>query len=89
MGSLREGLVYHAIGSGLPGIRGKSLPYGGKDRSRRKYLRRMAYTNSRGRSISERPAGANDRSEYSHWKMGTVVGGKGKFPVCLLALTER
>ena len=84
-----ERLVYYAIDSGLLDIRRRSLPYGGGGRNRRKYPRRMAYTNSRGRSISERPAGADDRSEYGHWEMDTVLGGKGKSPACLLVLTER
>ena len=81
--------VYYAIDSGILGIHRKSLPYGGKDRTRRKYPRRMAYTNSRGRSISERPSGAEDRSEYGHWEMDTVLSGKGKSTACLLVLTER
>ena len=49
----------------------------------------MAYTNAKGRSITERPEAANDRSEYGHWEMDTVVGGTGTSPACLLVLTER
>ena len=49
----------------------------------------MAYNNSKGRSISMRPEAANQRSEYGHWEIDTVVGGKGTNPACLLVLTER
>ena len=49
----------------------------------------MAYTNARGRPITERPPGAENRSEYGHWEMDTVVGGTGTSPACLLVLTER
>jgi IS30 family transposase len=44
---------------------------------------------TRGRPITERPPGAEDRSEYGHWEIDTVVGGTGTSPACLLALTER
>jgi len=49
----------------------------------------MAYNNARGRSINERPPEAEDRSEYGHWEMDTVVGGTGTSPTCLLVMTER
>ena len=49
----------------------------------------MSYTNAKGRCITERPVAADQRSEYGHWEMDTVVGGKGTSPACLLVLTER
>ena len=49
----------------------------------------MSYNNVRGRCISERPSAADQRSEYGHWEMDTVVGGKGTSPTCLLVMTER
>lgn len=39
-------------------------------------------------SITDRPGGAGDRSEYGHWEMDLVVGKKGSSHV-LLTLTER
>lgn len=39
-------------------------------------------------SITERPADANDRTEYGHWEMDLVVGKAGSRHV-LLTLTER
>ena len=50
-----------------------------RDRKRKKIL---------GKSISERPAEANDRKEFGHWEMDTVVGKREKSSV-LLTLTER
>ena len=49
---------------------------------------RKAANNLKGESIDNRPAEANDRSEYGHWEMDLIVsckGGKG----ALLTLTER
>jgi IS30 family transposase len=49
---------------------------------------RQAHNNLKGESIDNRPAEANDRSEYGHWEMDLVVSckdGKG----ALLTLTER
>jgi len=49
---------------------------------------RKASNNHKGESIDNRPAEANDRSEYGHWEIDLIVsckGGKG----ALLTLTER
>jgi len=53
-----------------------------------KFKPRKALNNLKGESIENRPAEADDRSEYGHWEMDLVVscrGGKG----ALLTLTER
>jgi len=84
-----ERTVYYAIDAGLLGVSRQQLPYKPPDRRRKRCGQRMAYTNARGRCISERPRGADDRSEYGHWEMDTVVGGKGTSPACLLVMTER
>ena len=81
--------VYNAINAGLIGISRQQLPYKPPDKRPKKRGKRMAYTNAKGRSITERPEAANDRSEYGHWEMDTVVGGTGTSPACLLVLTER
>jgi IS30 family transposase len=41
-----------------------------------------------GKSITERPIEANDRQEFGHWEMDTVIGKREKSSV-LLTLTER
>lgn len=84
-----ERSVYYAINAGLLGVSKSQLPYRPAGRRRKRTGARMAYTNARGRPISERPPGAEDRSEYGHWEMDTVVGGTGTSPACLLVLTER
>lgn len=81
--------VYYAIDAGMIGVSRQDLPYKPNGQRRKKVGRRMAYTNVRGRPISERPAGAEDRKEYGHWEMDTVVGGTGTSPACLLVMTER
>jgi len=84
-----ERSVYYAIDAGLLGVSKSQLPYRPAGGRRKKAGTRMAYTNARGRPITERPPGAGDRSEYGHWEMDTVVGGTGTSPACLLVLTER
>ena len=42
-----------------------------------------------GKSISERPSHINDRSEFGHWEIDTVIGVKDKHEPVLLTLTER
>jgi len=84
-----ERTVYNAIDAGLLGVSRQQLPYSPPDKRSKKRGRRMAYTNAKGRCISERPIAADQRSEYGHWEMDTVVGGKGTSPTCLLVMTER
>ena len=84
-----ERTVYYAIDAGLLGVSRQQLPYKRAAQPQKKTGRRMAYTNARGRSITERPPDAEDRKQYGHWEMDTVVGGTGTSPACLLVLTER
>ena len=56
-------------------------------KKRRKTVR-IAYTNTRGTSISVRPAEIEKREEYGHWEMNTVVGKSGT-TAALLVLSER
>ena len=84
-----ERTVYYAIDAGLIGVSRQELPYKPDKKRPKKAGRRMAYTNTKGRCITERPQAADDRSEYGHWEMDTVVGGTGTSPACLLVLTER
>lgn len=60
-----------------------------KDGKRRSYNRvRQAITNAKGTSITEREPEIENRSEYGHWEMDTVVGKQGTKKV-LLVLSER
>jgi IS30 family transposase len=84
-----ERTVYYAIDNGLLNVARDQLPYKPKKKRSKSSGTRMAYTNARGRSITERPCEADERSEYGHWEMDTVVGGTGTSPACLLVMTER
>lgn len=84
-----ERSIYNAINEGLMDVTREQLPYKPRKKKTRHKGTRMAYNNPRGRSISMRPEAADDRSEYGHWEMDTVVGAKGSSSACLLVLTER
>lgn len=61
----------------------------GPRKPRRQGVRkRLAHNNLKGRSIGERPACINERTEIGHHEMDTVVGPPGSGKV-LLVLTER
>ncbi len=84
-----ERSVYYAIDADLIGVSRSDLPYKPGRKKRKRNGTRMAYTNVRGRLITERPEQANDRSEHGHWEMDTVLGGRKGSSACLLVLTER
>lgn len=42
-----------------------------------------------GTSIQERPEHINNRSEFGHWEIDTVIGKKSKLDAVLLTMTER
>jgi IS30 family transposase len=44
---------------------------------------------SKGTSIEERPKKIEERNEYGHWEMDSVVGPQGKGKKALVVLTER
>jgi len=59
----------------------------GKKRNYKK-IRTVALNNSKGKSITERPAEADGRTEKGHWEIDLVVGKQGTKPV-ILTLVER
>ncbi len=61
-----------------------------KDSKKRDYrkIRRVALNNKNGKSITERPSTANDRTEQGHWEIDLVVGKQGTKPA-ILTLVER
>ena len=42
-----------------------------------------------GESIENRPEAINNREEFGHWEMDSVIGQRGKSKNTLLTLTER
>lgn len=80
--------VYNMIDRGdFLNLSNKDLPVkrdGGKRNYRK--VRKVALNNQKGRSIEERPAVVDSRSETGHWEMDLVIG-RGK--ACLLVMTER
>ena len=81
--------LYTYIDEGLfLGISNKDLPVK-KDGKKRNYHKiRQSITNTKGTSIADRPVEIDDRNEYGHWEMDTVVGKQGTKTV-LLVLSER
>jgi IS30 family transposase len=61
-----------------------------KDVKRRNYkkIRTVALHNRRGKSITERPKEADERTEQGHWEIDLVVGKQGTKPA-ILTLVER
>jgi len=81
--------VYNAIEKGHLEILRNHLPYGKTRKKQKTNGTRMAYRTPPSRTIDKRPAGAENRHEYGHWEMDTLVGGAGASAYCLLVLTER
>jgi IS30 family transposase len=61
-----------------------------EERKKRDYkkIRTVALNNKNGKSITERPKEADDRTELGHWEIDLVVGKQGTKPV-ILTLVER
>jgi len=60
---------------------------GSKKRDYKK-VRKVALNNKNGKSITERPKKADERSEQGHWEIDLVVGKQGTKPA-ILTLVER
>lgn len=59
-----------------------------KKKQKHKKIRTVALNNKNGKSISERPREAEERTEHGHWEIDLVVGKQGRKPV-ILTLVER
>lgn len=70
------------------GLTNKDLPVKGQKKRPYHKVKRQKRA-SAGDSISERPKEVQDRDEFGHWEMDTVIGAKGKSKNSLLVLTER
>lgn len=65
----------------------KDLPV--KKDKKRKYRKVQQSRASKGESIENRPDEVNNREEFGHWEMDTVMGKRGKSKKSMLVLTER
>lgn len=66
----------------------KNLPVKGKRKRKYRKIQRQKRA-SAGKSITERPKEVEERTEFGHWEMDTVVGKQGVSKNSLLVLTER
>jgi IS30 family transposase len=82
--------VYRYIDKGMiPNCSAKDLYYGGKRQKKRGKPREGIKIEPPGHSITDRPKGADDRSEVGHWEQDTVLGCKGGGLERLMTLTDR
>ena len=79
--------LYNYVDAGLMKIKNIDLPQKVKrsTKPRRKRKHKKIY----GMSISKRPENVNNRSEFGHWEIDSVIGKKTKGEAVLLTLTER
>ena len=81
--------LYSYIDKGIfLNLTNKQLPVKRKG-EKRVYRKTTAKRASKGESIEKRPEEINEREEFGHWEMDTVVGKKGVSKKSLLVLTER
>jgi transposase, IS30 family len=79
--------LYNYINLGLLRITNLDLPLKVKRSTKKKRIKK--HKKILGRSISERPSEINDRSEFGHWEIDSVIGKKTKGQPTLLTITER
>lgn len=79
--------IYNYIDLGLIAVKNIDLPM--KLRLKRKTKRVRKNKRILGLSIEERPAEVNQRQEFGHWEIDTVIGNRNKEDQVLLTLTER
>ena len=79
--------LYNYVDAGLLTIANIDLPL--KVKRSTKTTRIRHHKKKLGTSIDERPATINDRSEFGHWEIDTVIGKKDKSDAVLLTMTER
>lgn len=42
-----------------------------------------------GKSIEQRPTNVNNRCDFGHWEVDTVLSGRGDSKACLFTFVER
>ena len=78
--------LYHYIDLGLLAVKNIDLPLKVTRNTKKKRIRQRKKV--LGMSIDQRPAHIDDREEFGHWEIDTVLGSRSKGSV-LLTLTER
>lgn len=79
--------LYNYIDAGLLKIANIDLPLKVKRSPKKSRVRQ--HKKILGTSIQERPEHINNRSEFGHWEIDTVIGKKSKQDSVLLTITER
>jgi IS30 family transposase len=79
--------LYNYVDVGLLAIANIDLPL--KVKRTTKAVRIRHHKKNLGTSIDDRPTYINDRSEFGHWEIDTVIGKKDKSEAVLLTMTER
>ncbi len=79
--------LYNYIDLGLLAVINADLPM--KLRRNTKPARVKKHKKKLGKSIVERPSNINDREEFGHWEIDTVVGKKSNNDCVLLTILER
>ena len=79
--------LYNYIDLGLLAVINADLPM--KLRRNTKSSQVKKHKKKLGKSITERPSNINNREEFGHWEIDTVVGEKSKDDCVLLTIVER
>ena len=79
--------LYNYIDLGLLAVINADLPM--KLRRNTKSSQVKKHKKKLGKSITERPSNINNREEFGHWEIDTVVGEKSKYDSVLLTIVER
>lgn len=79
--------LYNYIDLGLLAVINADLPM--KPRRNTKPSRVKKHKKKLGKSIAERPSSIDNREEFGHWEIDTVVGEKSKDDCVLLTIVER
>ncbi|WP_018247991.1 IS30 family transposase [Orenia marismortui] len=79
--------LYNYVNAGLLTIKNIDLPLKLKRSSKRKHTKNNK--KKLGTSIDQRPESINNRSEFGHWEIDTMIGKKTKNESVLLTMTER
>ena len=79
--------LYNYIDLGLLAVINADLPM--KLRRNTKSSQVKKHKKELGKSITERPSNINNREEFGHWEIDTVVGEKSKYDSVLLTIVER
>jgi IS30 family transposase len=79
--------IYNYIDLGLMKVKNTDLPL--KLKRRTKGIRVRTNKRNLGDSIETRPSYVEDREEFGHWEIDTVIGSKSKEDESLLTMVER